>query len=585
MLAAAMTRLLTLAAMVPQTGVETSGSVPAAPQPIATRQTLFAVPFRIDPARQSSQEPVKVQLWVSGDRGNHWQMYSTTEPSREHFLFRAGADGEYWFVVRTLDRSGQWRPKSADTPGLQVVVDTTLPKLQLQAEQGQAGQVTARWQVDEPNLKPQTLAIQYRTTDDGPWQSVAIDPQNLQTNGSTGTGEVTWWPRDVSQGVQVRAEVSDMAGNLAVSHARLRQQQAAGTEPPSTAGQSNPPWHAGTTTAGPTTQWPADRVTGTPISYGRDAGQESGTEYSGTDYSGTDYSGTDYSGTGYGDKGYGDTSHADTASDPPTGSVTGRVNPPIGNRFTPPSQNEFTPPGRSQFTPPSQTGTGPTNSGFTSGQRPKMVNSRLFELEYDVASVGPSGIARVELWGTRNNGQTWKSFSLDDDNRSPLLVTVDEEGTYGFRVMVTSGAGLGRRSPRSGELPEVVIGVDWTKPTARITSVEKGTGSESGHLIIAWKADDKMLAARPVSLSFSQNAAGPWTTIATGLENTGRYAWPIDRRVPERIYVRLEVRDEAGNVAEFETASSGLEDRFRPAGRIRNVRPIGQAPRTSPARY
>ena len=37
-----------------------------------------------------------------------------------------------------------------------------------------------------------------------------------------------------------------------------------------------------------------------------------------------------------------------------------------------------------------------------------------------------------------------------------------------------------------------------------------------------------MLAARPVSLSFAETHGGPWIPIASGLENTGRYAWPID---------------------------------------------------------
>ncbi len=34
--------------------------------------------------------------------------------------------------------------------------------------------------------------------------------------------------------------------------------------------------------------------------------------------------------------------------------------------------------------------------------------------------------------------------------------------------------------------------------------------------------------------------------MASGLENTGRYAWPIDSRTPPKFYLRLEVRDEAG---------------------------------------
>ena len=74
--------------------------------------------------------------------------------------------------------------------------------------------------------------------------------------------------------------------------------------------------------------------------------------------------------------------------------------------------------------------------------------------------------------------------------------------------------------------------------------------------MISWEADDRMLAGRCVSLFFSDSPTGRWSTIARGLENTGRYCWSADRRVPERIYLRLEVRDEAGNVGSHETPTA-----------------------------
>ena len=85
-----------------------------------------------------------------------------------------------------------------------------------------------------------------------------------------------------------------------------------------------------------------------------------------------------------------------------------------------------------------------------------------------------------------------------------------------------------------------------------------------------------MLAARPISLLFRQDPKGPWITIASGLENTGRYAWPIDSRTPSQIYLRLEVRDEAGNVGVHELAEPVAIDQSRPTARIRDVRPLDE---------
>ncbi len=243
------------------------------------------------------------------------------------------------------------------------------------------------------------------------------------------------------------------------------------------------------------------------------------------------------------------------------GPVAQNINPPIGSRYQAYGQ---TPADREM-------------SSLPAGERPRMINTRMFELDYDLESVGPSGISRVELWGTRDGGRTWRLFTVDDDNHSPISVSVDEEGIYGFRVVALSGAGLSEQAPKSGDLPSITIGVDLTKPIARITGAELGKGAEEGRLIITWEAADKMLADRPVTLAFSQNSSGPWTTIAAGLENTGRYDWQLDSRVPPLIYLRLEVRDEAGNLAIQERSEPVALDQLRPSAKIRDVRPVAKS--------
>ena len=262
----------------------------------------------------------------------------------------------------------------------------------------------------------------------------------------------------------------------------------------------------------------------------------------------------------------------------PPGTVAGRVNPPIGNRYVAPSEQPAS----------------VAREGLPPGERPRMVNAQLFELEYDLGAARPSDISQVELWGTRDGGRTWHSHALDNDNRSPILVTVDREGVYGFKVVARGNAGSPNSPPRPGELPDIFIGVDLTKPSARISGVTQDPSS--GTLVISWQAGDKMLAARPVSLSFGTSPAGPWTPIASGLANTGRYSWPVDRRIPDEIYLRLEVRDEAGNVGVFETGNPVIIDRpaaaapartrdVMPSAHIRDVRPLGRSARKTPKRY
>ena len=146
--------LLALAAAAPQPGA------PGRPAPIYTRQTLFAIPFHLTPPDRASREPLEVQLYVSGDRGAHWDLYRKAQPAQGRFLFRAGMDGEYWFTVATRDRAGQVRPPGPPKPELVVIVDTIPPKLQLTARRGDAGQLTAALAIEEPNPNLDSLLLQ-----------------------------------------------------------------------------------------------------------------------------------------------------------------------------------------------------------------------------------------------------------------------------------------------------------------------------------------------------------------------------------------------------------------------------------------
>jgi hypothetical protein len=209
--------------------------------------------------------------------------------------------------------------------------------------------------------------------------------------------------------------------------------------------------------------------------------------------------------------------------------------------------------------------------------RPKQVGSRTFALEYELHEVGPAGVSTVELWGTRDGGQTWQSFGRDDDNRSPLVITVDEEGLYGFRIVLDSSDGTATAPPAAGDEPELWVAVDLGRPVAELTSVEAGTGNLADHLILRWRAADDNLEPRPISLFYRSRPAGPWSAIASSLENTGQYAWRVERHVPARFYLRLEARDSAGNLAAFETREPIEFTAPAPTARLNAVEPVDPA--------
>ena len=170
--------------------------------------------------RGNAPEILEVQLYVSRDRGAKWRFYSRTEPQQGAFAFQTTGDGEYWFFIRTVDRLGQVQPQTVGEPGLRVVVDTVPPKLRLEAQRGDLGQIVVRWTIEEPNLKAGGLRIQCRAAANQPWQLVPMD--SAATTGSTvRSGEAQWWPPADYERIEIRGEAADAAGNTAVEHAEV----------------------------------------------------------------------------------------------------------------------------------------------------------------------------------------------------------------------------------------------------------------------------------------------------------------------------------------------------------------------------
>jgi len=202
-----------------------------------------------------------------------------------------------------------------------------------------------------------------------------------------------------------------------------------------------------------------------------------------------------------------------------------------------------------------------------------MSASRKFALEYDIESAGPGGVADVELWMTSDRGATWTKFGADADKASPYEVEVAADGIYGVRIVVISGSGLASTAPRPNDPADLWIGVDTTRPTAQFSSVSYGEGAKAGQLDIRWIADDQRFGPRPITLSYAETSAGPWTTIASGLPNTGQYYWSVDALVPKKVVLRIEARDEAGNSAQHELTDSINLQGLTPSARVKGLQP------------
>jgi hypothetical protein len=196
-----------------------------------------------------------------------------------------------------------------------------------------------------------------------------------------------------------------------------------------------------------------------------------------------------------------------------------------------------------------------------------LVNSRRIRLNYEVRDVGPSGVSGVELWCTRD-GRTWQRYYDERPAPGPLHVHVAEEGRYGFSLVVRSGVGLSSQRPGPGDVPQMWVEVDETKPVVRLHEVR----AEAGTLAIHWSASDANMKHRPYTLSYAASREGPWTPIVERLDqNVNRYEWRVPKDAPYRFYIRVEAADRAGNVGHDTTAQPITVDPSLPRGVILGV--------------
>jgi hypothetical protein len=226
----------------------------------------------------------------------------------------------------------------------------------------------------------------------------------------------------------------------------------------------------------------------------------------------------------------------------------------------------------------------PINS-VPAGQIARMTRARRFKLSYATEGVGPSGVARVELWYTRDGGRQWSIWGEDSDRQSPFIVDTKEDGIYGFQIIIVNNDGFAGRAPASGSPADIWVGIDTQAPVVQLTSAIYGSGQKAGILDIRWSANDESFSQQPVSLYFSTDRQGPWTTIAAGLPNNGQYEWRADARIPREIYLRIQARDKAGNVNEHILAEPISLDGLAPRGRIDGLAPIEEARRRAYDRW
>jgi hypothetical protein len=549
-------------------------AIPAGvPEPTYLAQRGFKIPIRLSNERRADVQ--KLYLYISKDQGKSWERQNEAGPDATHFVFMAPADGSYWFIVSTLNARGDETPRDLlnCAPNQAVVVDTAKPVIRVQAQR-RGDEVVMKWSIEEENLDLATFHAEYQTPE-GKWYPIAAWADRQ--------GEAAFKPGN-SGDVAVRVHLKDRAGN-----------EGEGTASTS----ANGTMLAGGVVSGGTPGSSIEAVSKLPPAGDPQLRQTEPAKLQG------------------------DAKASDNSLFPPsvlpTAASAAPKPPSATNGSGPPSVVEPPTPGRVQPAPDLTSGLGglapaPMTSstdktlsektgsatssssaplaGATRGALPDLqyVNKKQVKLEFDVSRIGPSGLGGVEVYLTADEGLTWNPapvdgtpllpVNLDGRAQGPLHGSVavnlpNERIRYGLCLVVKSRAGLGKPPPQKGEPPQVRLELDQTPPYAALFRPQPDT-NRTNTLILSWMAWDRNLTANPVTLEWAERRDGTWQSVSTEpLTNnlptsaptgekpegpTGTFAWQLPDRIPSRVYLRLKVRDLAGNESVAQTPEPVLID-------------------------
>lgn len=511
---------------------------------------------RIDVQFKCQRSEIKeLRLFASADQGRSWDLASTMKPDDNYFVFRAPGDGTYWLQVACVDHANRQTPENPGTqpPRQKIVIDTIKPIIRTLQARRHGSEVIVVWEIQEDHPDPASFRLEYQPKDGGGlWTAVTA------TAGPV--GEARFQPTG-SQALAVRLTIRDLAGNQSFHIVDVAGDGV-------TTAAYNPMNHPGGAVQISGTSTPGQ---GIDLAHEVRVPQPVATNPAASLPGPVDPLPPPM--------GSGNSSPAPAQGSAPTAGDPHEIDTKViaSTSWTPVPEPQAQSPIAPQPAPESR----PASAPITSRRLPPLqyINQPEFMVEYEVSKYGPSGIGSVELYRTSDDGQTWEKYAVDAippalgkgrrQARTVQFQDHEPDGIYGFTLVIKNRANIGRRPPQPGELPEIRIKLDTKPPTADLLSPTRD--SQPGCLLLSWRAADENIATNPVNLEWSPERGGPWHAIGTDLPNTGRYTWRLPEEMPVNVFLRLRVRDLAGNEAVVTTPNALPVDLHEPEGHLLKV--------------
>jgi hypothetical protein len=533
------------------------------PDVYTMRNPNLEIPIRVNEVKRP--EIRELELHVSTDQGRTWTLAGRAKPEQQAFGFHASGDGIYWFSVCAIDKTGRRDPEDISTakPALKVLIDTSHPALQVVAVDRVGEEIQVAWECNDSQADPSSLRLEYRPAGAEPtavWTPVAVPAQV--------TGTYRFRP-NTTGAITLRMQITDGAGTPATV-VRDVAGAAIAAPPPSAAAFAPSPAPAPTPSPQPAPPPPgiqqANSVSPPPAPVAP----------------------------------LGQAPTMVTPQPQQQPQPQPQPQPPVDPTPMPAAPPQLTSPAApAPMDQTSPSGLAPLHSASEPGPRPspptsefgapsahatptevQHVKDRTVAIDFDVDRKGPSGVRKIEVYATQDDGQTWVKYSETTNTMPPLQLDLPgKDGLYGFCMVLYSGVGQSEGPPRSGDPPHFKLLVDRTAPQVMLFEPLLDS-SQPNALVIRYKAADANLVPNSVALYWKGRPDQPWQPMTASAPHSSdkfpgvqECVWSLPPDVPNSVYLRVTARDQAGNVGEFVTRDPVTVDLNKPIARVKAVVP------------
>jgi len=176
----------------------------------------------------------------------------------------------------------------------------------------------------------------------------------------------------------------------------------------------------------------------------------------------------------------------------------------------------------------------------------RYVNSRQLLLSFSADN--EAAVETVDVWASRDGGKTWQSIAAERFGTSSLRCEVDEDGWYGFYLVLRNAAGASADPPRPGSEPHLRVIVDTVPPTLQVHAHAEALAPVAGQpLNIRLSLIDEHLGDTGIRVFYRPAGTNEWTDGGLAVVSESRISWTVPERLAGQFDLRLAATDRAGN--------------------------------------